>query len=103
LRTGELIVMTILGLAVALANGAYWWWIARRGETRFRAWCERRYGVAITYGFKGHWKVTGPRSWWSRVGIEWLQLAYFLGAMLVWGCAMLGAVLAMMLAQRAIG
>ncbi|MFT3694256.1 MAG: hypothetical protein QM831_14010 [Kofleriaceae bacterium] len=64
-----------------------------RGEKRFRAWCERRYNVTITYQGRSGWHVEGEGSWWRRGAISWLQLAWFMGAFVVWGIALLLVVL----------
>jgi len=78
-----------LGVGVALLNLVYWWIVVRRGQERFRVWCERRFDVTITLSYRGHWHATdaGP-SRRRRYGIEWLHLAYFMGAFVVWGVAM---------------
>lgn len=87
--TATIIVQGVLGLGVAAMNLAYWWLVVRRWEGRFRSWCERRYRVAITYGMKGHWQVSGSGPWYRRFAIELLQLAYFMGAFVVWAAGML--------------
>jgi hypothetical protein len=83
------ILLTALGIAIAAANLAYWWLVARRWEGRFRRYCERRYHVTIAHGIRGHWTVTGEGSWLRRVAIEWLQLVFFLTAFVVWSAGML--------------
>jgi hypothetical protein len=93
--TGILIVQSILGLGAMGLNIAYWWLVVSRWEVRFRRRCERRYGVSIQTAFKGAWKVIGARPWYQRLGIELLQLAYFMGAFLVWGVGVLLVILAL--------
>jgi len=85
-----------VGFGIAALNLAYWWMVVRRGDAWFRQWCERRFDVTITLSFRGHWRVVGGTS--SRVrrfAIEWLPLAYYVAAMVVWGAAMTLAFLAL--------
>jgi len=84
-----MILQTALSFAIAGANIVYWWLVARRWEKRFRGYCERRYKVTITYGSRGHWTVAGDGSWLRRFAIEWLQLAFFMTAFVVWAAGML--------------
>jgi hypothetical protein len=101
MRPVYLVVVTGLGLGLAVANLAFWWWIVRTGETRFRKRVERRYQVVITRSFRGHWQVSsGPGSKGKHLLIELLQLAYFMGAMFVWSIAMGFAVLVFSLLER---
>lgn len=86
---GLLIIQTILGLAAMALNIVYWWHVMSRWEAPFRRWCERRYGVVIKIAGKGSWQVAGARPWHQRLAIELLQLAYFMGAFLVWAVAIL--------------
>lgn len=96
--TPAYIVMVVLGLGFAVANVAFWWWIARRGDDRARAWASRRYAVTIERGPRGHWRVTADgRSWARRLAIELIQLGVYLGAMVVWALALLVAILVMKL------
>ncbi|MBK9036001.1 MAG: hypothetical protein IPL61_32925 [Myxococcales bacterium] len=92
-----MILTWILGLAIAGANIGCWWYVVIPGERRFVAWVERRYQVQIARGMRGHWRVTGPGSKIRLFLIELLQLAYFMGAMVVWSAAMLIAVVALTL------
>jgi hypothetical protein len=89
------VVAIVLGLAGAALNLVYWWCVARRWEPRFRRWCESRYRVTITLGHKGHWTVIGDGSWLRRFAIEWLQLAYFMSAFVVWAAALLVVLVAL--------
>ena len=41
------VVLGVLGVAVAAANLAFWWYAVRRGDLRFRSWVERRFDVVI--------------------------------------------------------
>lgn len=85
MASSQVVVTWILGLALAAGNMWFWWWVVRTGDARFCAYVERRLGVTIARGMRGHWQITsGPRSVLKRFGIELLQLAYFLGAILVW-------------------
>jgi hypothetical protein len=78
--------MSVLGLALAGGNVWFWWWVVRTGDARFRVRVERRYGVTIGRSFRGHWQITsGQSSALKRFAIELLQLAYFMGAFVVWG------------------
>jgi hypothetical protein len=79
-----MIIQGILGLGFAVLNILFWSRVMSRGQERFRRRCERRYGVAITYGGKGHWQVSGGGPWYRRAAIEWLQLAYFIGVFVAW-------------------
>lgn len=67
----------------------FWWLVVRRWHDRFRLRCERRYGVTIGLGARGHWQVSGEISRLRRFAIEWLQLVYFMGAFAVWGISIL--------------
>ena len=84
---GILIIQSILALGAMALNGVYWWLVVTRWEGGFRRRCERRYGVVIKIVGKGGWQVTGARPWYQRFAIEWLQLAYFMGAFFVWAVA----------------
>lgn len=97
--TAVIIVQGVLGLGVAAMTLVYWWLVVRRWEGRFRSWCERHYGVAITYGMKGHWQVSGGGPWYRRFAIELLQLAYFMGAFVGWAVGMVLAVVVMSLLE----
>lgn len=78
-------LLTLLSLTAAGLGIALWWWALRRGEPRFRDWVALRCRVTIDRTRRGHWSVTAPdRSLPERLGIELLQIAFFLGAMLVW-------------------
>ncbi|HEY4242340.1 MAG TPA: hypothetical protein VGM88_21125 [Kofleriaceae bacterium] len=87
------VIESILGAGFAGANLFFWWWVATRGEKRFRAWCERRYEVTIVMVGKGYWEVRGKGSWLRRGAIGWLQLAYFMAMFLVWALALIGVLL----------
>ena len=98
--TSQLVVSWILGLTLAAGNLWFWWWVARRGEARFKAWVERRFRVSIGQSWRGHWKVTGPRSGLARFGLEMLQLAFYLAAILAWGVMIAAGVGLMALVDR---
>jgi hypothetical protein len=83
------ILLGVLGLVVAVANFAFWMFVVTRGLERFQRRVERKYNVVIDIGHKGHWRVSGGGSWLRRLAIEFLHLAYFLTAFLVWAAAML--------------
>jgi hypothetical protein len=93
--TGIVILQSILGLAAMALNIGYWWLVVSRWEGRFRRWCERRYEVSIKLAGRGGWQVVGARPWYQRLGIELLQLAYFMGAFLVWGVAIVLVIVVM--------
>jgi hypothetical protein len=79
----------VLGLAIAAGNLYYWHLVVRRWEDPFRAWVERRYGVVVTRGGRGHWSVSGSGSRLRDLAIELLQLVYFMGAFVAWSVGML--------------
>ena len=83
------ILLGVFGLAVALANLAFWKFVVIRGQERFQRRIERTFDVVIEMGHKGHWRVSGDGSWLRRLAIEFLQLGYFLTAFLVWAAGML--------------
>lgn len=96
----EMIVMSILGVAITVANLVYWFRIVKN-EDRFRRYIERRYGVTIARGGRGHWRVTSGRdSVFARFAIELWQLGYFMGAFVVWAIAISLCVGAMWLIDR---
>jgi hypothetical protein len=78
----------VLGLGVAALN-LWFWFRLIRAEPRFRAWVERRYGVVITLGARGHWNVSGSGSRLVDFALEWLQLAYFMAGFTVWALGLL--------------
>lgn len=86
MATAQLVVTWILGIALGLGNIWYWWRVVKTGDDRFRARVERRYGVTIARGLRGHWEISsGERSARKRFAIEMLQLAYYMREFLVWG------------------
>jgi hypothetical protein len=99
--TPVFVAQAIIGVALAAANFWFWWLVVKRWHDRFRARCERKYGVTITMGSRGHWQVSGPQSWIKRFAIEWLQLAYFMGAFVVWAIGLLLGVGVLALIERA--
>lgn len=97
-----LIVYSVLALAGMALNFAYWWFVVRHWSDRFRRYCERRYGVSITIGHKGHWRVSvsGGGPWYRRFAIEWLQLAYFMAAMIAWMVVIVGGIIVIAVVER---
>ena len=93
------VLLAIVGVGCAALNLAYWYVVVTRGERRFRAWVERHYRVSIGHGHRGHWRVSGEGSKLRLLGIELLQLAYFMGAFVVWSLSMLFIVLLFKLAD----
>ncbi len=77
-------VSVALGIVMSGLNLAYWWFVAMRGQRRFRDWVMRRFNVVITAGWRGHWRVSGPGSWLRLRAIEYLHLGYFMAAYAVW-------------------
>ena len=82
-------MLFVVGLAMAVANIAFWSYVVRHGDVRFRAWVMRRFDVVISTGLKGHWRARGEGSKLRLLAIEFLQLAYFMAAFFVWGVMML--------------
>lgn len=82
--------MTVLSVAAMGLNIGFWWLVMKRWSERWRRRCEHRYGVVITIGARGHWTVAGGGPWYRRLGIEMLQLAFFMGAFVVWALLMVG-------------
>lgn len=78
-----------LSLALAALSIGYWALVVTRGERRFRAWVTHRFDVAITTGARGTWRAWGKGSRIRLLGIEMLQLAYFIAAFLVWSMLLL--------------
>jgi hypothetical protein len=100
-RTVEMVVMMVVGLAFAALNIKYWHYIVTRHDHRMREGVERRYGVTIVRGYRGHWKVTsGPGSKLTHLRIELLQIVYFLRAFAIWAVALGGVIGVMALLQR---
>jgi hypothetical protein len=83
------VVLGVLGLAMAAANIAFWWYVVRHGDLRFRLWVERRFDVVITTGLRGHWRALGEGSKLRLIAIEFLQLAYFMTAFSAWAVMLL--------------
>jgi hypothetical protein len=94
-------VLGALGLAMAAANIAFWWYVVRHGDVRFRAWVERRFDVVITTGMRGHWRARGEGSKLRLLAIEFLQLAYFMAAFFGWAVMLLICVGVMKLLEAA--
>ena len=78
-----------IALTFVLLNWAYWWAVVTRWQTRFRQYCERRYGVTIDPGPRGYWRVSGVRWSLRNFGIEQLQFLYFMAAITCWSLAAL--------------
>lgn len=89
MSTATTIGLGLLGAVFAVLNIVFWSRVMTRWSEQFRRRCERRYGVVITIGARGHWQVTSGGPWYRRLGIELLQLAYFMGAFVVWTIGML--------------
>jgi hypothetical protein len=83
-----------LSLPIAAGNLFFWWRVVR-GDPRFRERMARAFGVEIDMGSRGHWSVRGDVPLLRRLGIEMLQLAYYMGAFVVWAVGMVLAVLLM--------
>lgn len=96
----KLALLWVLGLSLAAGNLYSWHWTVRRGDDRFREYVERAFDVTIGKGHRGHWRVSSGRSRLGDVGIELLQLAYYMAAFLVWGAALIGCVGLMSWATR---
>ena len=92
--------MVVLG-AVGMGLNFWFWWLAvTRWNERFRQRCERRYGVTIALRGRGAWHVVGGGPWYRRLGIEMLQLAYFMGVILGWGLVVTGVMILIALLSR---
>lgn len=100
MATPTMVFQMVLGLAGAGLNLVFWFFVVKRWQERFRLYCERRFDVRITLGSRGHWNVDGKGSWVRRSAIEWLQLAYFMGAFAVWAVAILLLILAIELLEK---
>lgn len=99
--TAEVLVMSILGIAIAVGNIVLWSRVLKT-EERFRLYIERRHDVTIERAARGHWRVSSERhSWLARLAIELWQLAYFMGAFVVWAIGLLLCVGGMSLVHRA--
>jgi hypothetical protein len=90
-----LAALAALGLILAALNLVYWFFVVTRGEPRAKAWVERRYEVVLTRGRRGHWKARGSGSKLRLVGIELLQILYFMIAFVIWAAG-IGAALALL-------
>ena len=67
----------------------------------WRARVERKYDVKIESAGRGMWRVVSDHhGWFARLGIEMLQLAYFMGAMVLWAGLIIGALLLAMASGR---
>ena len=78
-------------MAIAAANLAFWWYVVRHGDLRFRTWVMRR-----------HWRARGEGSKLRLVAIEFLQLAYFMAAFFGWGVMILICVGVMKLVEASL-
>jgi hypothetical protein len=94
------IVTWIVALVICAANLLFWAWGVRGGEGRFKSYVESHFGVRIERGHRGHWRVVSGGSWGKRLLLELLQLAYFVGLMLVWAVGMGVGVGVLALVQR---
>ena len=94
------VVAVILGVPLVVGNFAFWWYVVKRGQEGFRRRIERRYNVVVTLGSRGHWCVSGSGSRLKDFGIELLQLAYFMGASVLWSVGALLVVGLMSLVTR---
>jgi len=90
----------VVALGLVAANLAFWAWVIRRGEDRFRLAVESHFDVTIKRGMRGHWTVVSNRSAITNFFLELLQLVFFLGAFVVWAAGMLGGVGLLALVQR---
>ena len=92
MRFLERLPALLLGLVIFAANLGYWHLVVRRGDERFCRYVERTLGVRITRTTRWHWSVSSDRSWLYNLGVELLQLAYYMVAFAVWGLCMLACV-----------
>lgn len=83
-----LLLRWVVSLAAALLSLLFWMRLVR-AEPRFRDWVAQRFDVTISTGMKGHWKVRGASSWLSGLGLELLQLAYFMAGFVGWSLGLL--------------
>jgi hypothetical protein len=60
----------------------------------------QRFDVVITTGTRGTWRASGSGSKLRLIGIENLQLAYFMAAFLVWSVLVVISVGVLGLAER---
>lgn len=84
--------MDVLRTAMALSGAVLSWLYWRRlikTEPRFREWVAASFDVTISTTLRGHWKVRGSGSWWKDVGLELLQLVFFLGGFALWALGLL--------------
>jgi hypothetical protein len=93
------VLSALIGLALAAASLLFWSRVVR-SDGWFRTRVERRFDVTITM-YRGHWRVSSKRhSWLTRLGIELLQLAYFIGAFCAWALGLLLGLGLLWLVQR---
>lgn len=81
----------ILGLGLAAGNIYYWGLVMRGGDDWFRRMVERRYRIGIGK-VRGFWQVSSGNGRLTDLGIELLQLVYFVGAFTVWAIGLLVSV-----------
>jgi hypothetical protein len=82
-------LLILIVLVLVPLNLGYWAFVVTRGERHFRAWVMQRFDVVITTGSRGTWRESGTGSKLRLIGIEMLQLAYFMAGFLVWSVLVL--------------
>lgn len=83
------VLMWAIAVPLFVLNLVYWAAVEGRWQDRFRRHCARKFALSIERGPRGYWRVSGSGSALRRFAIEWLQLCYFLAAMIVWSLALL--------------
>jgi hypothetical protein len=97
--TARTVLTWLVALPLVAGNFTYWYFVATKGQARFRQHCAEHYGVRIVEGYRGTWRVYGG-SWPKRLAIEGLQIAYFMAAFMVWGALLFIAIGVLVIINR---
>lgn len=100
LLTGMLVVCPV---AFALFTLGLFFLIGPHGEALWRASVAKRFRVEIEIGGRGHWQVVSPAPWYKKLGIELLQLGFFMALFFLWALGALGLVVLLNTLQKFAG
>jgi hypothetical protein len=90
----------ICPLLFCVANLWLWYAAVTKWNSALRLWVAKRFQVEIEDPGRGSWKVVSPIAWYKKLGIECLQLAYFMILFCGWAIASIAMVVLLGFLQK---